>query len=83
MADGNGSPVAGTSDDTGGNRSVLQNAVRVLSNIATTLSKSFPQVTSTASTATAGAAALPAAPAGFIVISLPNGTTAKVAFYND
>lgn len=70
-------------DSGGGNRSVLQNAVRVLSLIAKSLQSAFPQVTSTTSSATAGAATLPANPAGFIVITLPDGTTAKVPFYND
>lgn len=43
----------------------------------------FPQQTATTPTATAGAATLPANPAGFIVVSLPNGTLAKVPYYND
>lgn len=43
----------------------------------------FPQQTGTAATATAGAATLPAAPVGFITVSLPSGTTVKVPYYAD
>ena len=68
-------------DDGGGNRSVLANGVRVLSLIATALQNSFPQVTGTATSATAGAATLPPNPVGFIVITLPNGTSARVPYY--
>lgn len=80
MANGSGSPIVG-GDDTGGNRSVLQNGVKVLSLIAQTLAKSFPQVTGTSSSATGGAATLPANPVGFITITLPDGTAAKVPYY--
>lgn len=41
----------------------------------------FPQQTGTSATATAGAATLPANPLGFIVVSLPNGTSVKVPYY--
>lgn len=41
----------------------------------------FPQQTGTAATATAGAATLPAAPVGFIVVTLPGGATAKIPYY--
>jgi hypothetical protein len=63
------------------NRTVMQNAVRQLGVIAQILDASFPQVTGTASSATAGAATLPANPVGFIVITLPSGTSAKVPYY--
>ena len=79
MASGEGA--AATQGGDGGNRTVLQNAVKVLSNIAQTLARSFPQVTGTASSATAGAATLPANPVGFITIILPDGSTALVPYY--
>lgn len=41
----------------------------------------FPQATGTAATATAGGAALPATPAGFIIVQLQNGSTGKVPYY--
>lgn len=43
----------------------------------------FPQQSSTAATATGGAATLPANPVGYIVVTLPNGTLAKVPYYAD
>lgn len=128
----NGDPTgAGGGDDTGGNRSVLNNGVKVLSLIATaiqtsitslvagaaslaslvtdfgaanttlsdietqltdvntklddintTLAASFPQVTGTAGSATAGAATLPANPVGFITVLLPGGSTVLVPYYD-
>lgn len=70
-----------TGDDGGGNRSVLSNAVRYLGLMVQALQTSFPQVTGTSSSATAGAATLPANPVGFITITLPGGTSAKVPYY--
>lgn len=66
----------------GGIISVLQNGVRALNGIWTVVGKSFPQVTGTATSATAGAATLPSNPAGFIVLTLPDGSSAKVPFYD-
>ena len=60
----------------------LKGGVTNLANIYQAILKVFPQQTGTASTATAGAATLPAAPAGFIVVSLPNGAIAKIPYYN-
>ena len=48
----------------------------------TTMQSVFPYITTTSSTATAGAATLPANPAGFINITLPSGTAVKVPYYN-
>ena len=48
----------------------------------TTMQAVFPYITSTATSATAGAQTLPANPAGFIDITLPNGTAVKVPYYN-
>lgn len=68
--------------DNGGNRSVLQNAVRYLGQIVTILGRSFPQVTGTASSATGGAATLPANPVKFVTIVLPDGSTALIPAYD-
>ena len=61
-------------------------AVNNLNTTATTLNATmqavFPSITSTSTSATAGARTLPANPAGFIDITLPNGTAVKVAYYN-
>lgn len=59
----------------------LQQGVQALSRVAQTLSTAFAQIGGTATTATGGAATLPANPVGFIVITLPNGTAAKVPYY--
>ena len=55
---------------------------QLIKQISTSTSSIFPQVQSTATTATTGAATLPANPAGFIQITLPSGSTAKVPYYN-
>jgi hypothetical protein len=47
----------------------------------TTMQEVFPYIVSTSSSATGGAATLPANPVGFIDITLPNGTSAKVPYY--
>jgi len=60
----------------------LKNAVTAISLINQTLRSVFPYATGTSSTATAGAASLPANPVGFITITLPDGTSAKVPYYN-
>ena len=67
----------------GGFISVLQNGVKALNNVAVTIGKVFPAASGTATSATAGSATLPANPAGFIVVTLPSGTSAKVPYYND
>lgn len=59
-----------------------QLAVRQLGNIYAALKAIFPAVSGTSSTATAGAATLPANPVGFIVVTLPDGTSAKVPYYS-
>jgi hypothetical protein len=62
--------------------STLKNLTQSVSAIYTQLLKSFPQATGTATTATGGAATLPANPVGFITIQLPGGAAAKVPYYN-
>jgi len=71
--------MAGTDDQI----TYLASAVKNLGLLVQAMKSVFPQQTGTATTATAGAAALPATPAGFIVVTLPNGTLVKVPFYGD
>ena len=59
----------------------LQQGVQALGGIRTALGNIFPQTTGTAPSATGGSSTLPANPVGFIVVTLPNGTSAKVPFY--
>lgn len=43
----------------------------------------FPQQTGAATAATSGtASALPTTPAGYIIVTLPTGSTVKVPYYN-
>lgn len=61
-----------------------QNAgVKYLGQIIAAIKSVFPQQTGTSATATAGAATLPANPVGYIVVTLPDGTLAKIAYYAD
>jgi len=59
----------------------LQNGVTNVGLLVQAIRSIFPQQTGTSSVATAGAATLPANPVGFIVVSLPNGTSVKVPYY--
>ncbi len=58
-----------------------QSGVRYIGLLIQAIREIFPQQTGTSTTATAGAATLPANPVGFIVVSLPNGTSVKVPYY--
>ena len=60
----------------------IKNGVTNLGQLIQVIKNVFPQMTGTSTTATAGAETLPTAPAGFIIVTLPNGTTVKVPFYN-
>jgi hypothetical protein len=61
-----------------------QSGVRYLGLIIQTLQKAFIQFGGKTTTATAGvASALPATPAGYIGVVLPDGTIGKVPFYNN
>lgn len=62
--------------------SAIQQGVQALNGIRTALGTIFPQTTGTSTSATAGSATLPANPVGFIVVTLPNGTSAKVPYYS-
>jgi len=59
-----------------------QNAVIALNQLTQVMREVLPVVQSTSTTATAGAATLPANPKGFLVITLPNGDQAKVPYYD-
>lgn len=61
--------------------SIQQSGVQNLGKLIAAIKSVFPQQTGTSATATAGAATLPANPLGFIVVSLPNGTSVKVPYY--
>lgn len=60
---------------------VLNQGVQAINSLQKVLASTFPQTGGTATTATGGAATLPANPVGFIVVTLPNGTSAKVPYY--
>lgn len=57
------------------------NENKLLARIAAVLANVFPQNAGSSPTATAGAAILPAAPAGFIAYNL-NGESVKIPYYN-
>jgi hypothetical protein len=58
-----------------------QQGVKNLGLLIQAIKSVFPQQTGVALTATAGTATLPAAPLGFIVVSLPSGASVKVPYY--
>lgn len=60
---------------------IQQSGVSYLGLLIQAIKSVFPQQTGTASSATAGAATLPAKPVGFIVVTLPSGTVVKVPYY--
>jgi len=62
---------------------VQSSGVNYLGHIVKAILSVFPQQTGTAGTATGGAATLPGNPVGFITVTLPNGTLAKVPYYAD
>lgn len=76
MADGPELPQSSKSDR---NISVL--GVQALNSIVAAIKASFPQTGGTSTTATGGAITPPAQVVGYIVVELPNGTSAKVAYY--
>ena len=56
----------------------------LLGQIIATLQKVFPQTLGTSSTASAGAATLPANPVGFLTVVNPaTGATVKIAYYGN
>ena len=80
MSDVNGAP--NTNSGTSPLVTVNQNGVIALGMIVQAIKAVFATITGTSTTATAGSATLPGAPAGFISITLPNGDTGKVPYYN-
>lgn len=54
---------------------------QAINNLSDILQTVMLQVSGTSATASAGAATLPANPVGFAVITLPDGTSAKVPYY--
>lgn len=60
----------------------IQNAVQALNKIAQVLADVFPVGGATSSSASAGAATLPANPLGFLAVTLPDGTAVKIPYYN-
>ena len=59
----------------------LQNIAKAIASANQTLSKSFPQSVGTSTSATGGAATLPANPVGFLTITMPDGTSKKIPYY--
>jgi len=56
--------------------------VTAVNNLNSTVLSVFPQGTGTTTSATAGgASALPATPAGYLTITLADGTPAKIPYY--
>lgn len=74
--------MADNDPSSGGVISVLQNGVRALNGILTALGNIFPQTTGTATTATGGAITPPANVVGYLTVTLPNGTSAKVPYFS-
>lgn len=61
---------------------VMKAAIAAISSLNTTLQTKFPSATGTSSSATGGAATLPANPVGYITTTLPNTTTTvKIPYY--
>jgi hypothetical protein len=62
---------------------ILNQGVQAINNLKQTISAVFPQTGGTVTSATTGAnGAVPAQVAGYIVVTLPSGTVAKVPYYN-
>jgi hypothetical protein len=59
-----------------------RNILNAINNLNQTLTNVFPQQGGTSSSATGGAATLPANPVGFLNVTLPDGTAAKVPYYS-
>jgi hypothetical protein len=60
----------------------IQNIAKAIGSANQTLSKSFPQSVGTSTSATGGAATLPANPVGFLTIVMPDGSSKKIPYYN-
>lgn len=60
----------------------LQQGVRALNDLIVKIGNIFPQVSGTSTTATGGSITPPAQVVGYITVTLPNGTSAKVPYYS-
>jgi hypothetical protein len=60
----------------------LQIGNQLLAQLVETVRAIFPVGGATSATATAGAQTLPASPAGFLAVTLPDGTAVKIPYYN-
>jgi hypothetical protein len=61
--------------------STLQQGVQAMNRLITTLGSIFPISGGTTTTATGGAITPPAQVAGYIIVTLPDGSAAKVPYY--
>lgn len=59
-----------------------KNIVTAINGLQQTMANTFPQQGGVSGSATGGAATLPGNPVGFLTITLPNGTAAKVPYYS-
>lgn len=81
MADGDGG--LGAAQGLANLNTTQQSGVRYLGLIIQALQKAFIQFGGKTTSATGGSAsALPAAPAGYVSMTLPDGTVGKIPFYN-
>ena len=60
----------------------LQIGNQLMAQLIETIRGIFPIGGATSTTATAGAQTLPANPAGFMAVTLPDGTAVKIPYYN-
>lgn len=60
----------------------LQIGNQLLAQLVETVRGIFPIGGATSASATAGAQTLPANPAGFLAVTLPDGTAVKIPYYN-
>lgn len=60
----------------------LQIGNQLLAQLIETVQNIFPIGGATSTTATSGAQTLPGNPAGFMAVTLPDGTAVKIPYYN-
>lgn len=58
------------------------NLVIAIGELTRVMKSAFPTASGTTGAATGGGATLPANPVGFITVTLPNGSSALVPYYN-
>lgn len=74
-----GGPIGGSLQDL---VTVQGNGVRYLGLLVNAFKAAFLQFGGTVTSATGGAATLPANPVGFVTATLPNGTVVKIPYYS-